>query len=111
MEGGPRLLGVEIAVLLEQADGLLPVGLRAHADASLEFGESSSSKSTIIWSSVDCRFRSGLTFIAASTAAFGFFLASSHERTDALTKRRTRSGLFLIVLVVVRMVMPTMLAP
>ncbi len=44
-----------------------------------EFGESRRSKSTIIWSSVDWRLRSGLAFIAASTAAPGFFFASSHD--------------------------------
>ena len=62
----------------------------------LEFTESSSSKSTIIWSSVDWRLRSGLTFIAASTAALRVLLGLIPRRTDARTKRRTRSGLVLI---------------
>ena len=44
-----------------------------------EFGESRSSMSTISCSSVDWRLRSGLAFSAASTAAPGFFFASSHD--------------------------------
>ena len=76
-----------------------------------EFFESSRSMSTMSWSSVDWRLRSGLAFIAASTAAPGFFFASSHDLAVARTKRRTRSGFFLIVSPEVRIVMPTMLAP
>ena len=63
----------------------------------LEFSESISSMSTLSWSSCEARLRSGFTFMVASTAASGFFFASSHERTVALTKRRTRSALFLMV--------------
>ena len=67
--------------------------------------------STISWSSVDWRLRSGFAFIAASTAAPGFFFASSHDLTVARTKRFTRSGFFLIVSPDVMIVMPTMFAP
>ena len=67
--------------------------------------------STISWSSVDWRFKSGLAFIAASTAAPGFFFASAHDFAVARTKRFTRSGFFFSVSPDVMIVMPTMLAP
>ncbi len=54
VERRPRLVRLQVAVVLEDRQRLVPVGLRAEADAALLFLQSISSKSTSIWSSVDC---------------------------------------------------------
>jgi hypothetical protein len=67
--------------------------------------------STISWSSVDWRLRSGFAFIAASTAACGFFFASSHDFDRRAHEAPHEVGFFRIVSPEVMIVMPTMLAP
>ena len=88
-----------VAVLLEQRERLVPVRLRAPADAALRVRrvEQLDVDHQLV-ERATARLRSGFDLHARRRPRrSGFFFASSHDFAVARTKRRTRSGLFLMV--------------